>query len=258
MTAPNDPASPVEHPTPDQLADLLAGELADNDARATAAHCDSCARCGPLRAQLAALPPLLASVPAPAMPDAVSRRLQAALREEARLRAAPSAHSAQAVVVPLRSRQRRWFAGVAAAAAAVVAVSVGTDALTAGGGEESSSAGDAGSAGGGLSAADEQRTRPESGASGGVVPGPVPELTARLFAREAPALVGKSRIPAPPVPPRCNDAALRAAGVEGQLGLTVRLDGQLARLAVNPETDVVRAHACASGATLASAAVAPR
>lgn len=257
MTAPNDPASPVEHPTPDQLADLLAGELADNDARATAAHCDSCARCGPLRAQLAALPQLLASVPAPPMPDAVSRRVQAALREESRLRAAPSDHSAQAVVVPLRSRQRRWFAGVAAAAAAVVAVSVGTDALTAGGGEESSSAGDAGSAGGLSGPADQQRTQPESEASGGVVPGPVPELTARLFAREAPVLVSK-RIPAPPVPPACNDAALRAAGVEGQLGLTVRLDGQLARLAVDPETAVVRAHACPSGATLASAAVAPR
>jgi hypothetical protein len=256
MTAPNDPALPGDHPTPDQLADLLAGELADDDARATAAHCDACAQCGPLRAQLAGLPLLLASVPAPPMPDAVSRRLQAALQEESRLRAEPSADSTQAAVIPLRSRQRRWFAGVAAAAAAVVAVSVGTDALTTGGGEQS--AGDAGSAGGGLASADQQRTQPESDSSGGVVPGPVPELTARLFAREAPVLVGKNRMPTPTVPPACNDAALREAGVQGRLGLTVRLDGQLARLAVDPESDVVRAHACSSGEALASAAVAPR
>ena len=256
---PNDPARPGDHPTPDQLADLLADELDDNDASAVTAHCDACAHCGQRRAQIAALPALLASVPAPPMPEAVSARLQAALREESRLRAEARDDSAQAVVVPLRSRQRRWFTAVATAAAAVVAVSVGTDVLTTGGGEEASTAGDAGGASSEGSGADEQGGAARQAPSDDVAPGTVPELTARLFAREAPVFVAKNRIPEPPAPPpQCSDAALRDAGVDGRLGPTVRLDGRLARLAVDRTTGVIRAHACDGGAALATAPAPPR
>jgi hypothetical protein len=71
------------HVDPETLAAFGEELLPRRRARRVAAHLAQCAQCAGLDAQLADLPTLLASTPAPPMPDALTTRIEAALAAEA-------------------------------------------------------------------------------------------------------------------------------------------------------------------------------
>jgi hypothetical protein len=73
------------HPDATALAEYRAGLTGGRRARRLAAHMASCASCASVNDQLAAVTTVLASAPAPAMPDAVESRIMAALATEAAL-----------------------------------------------------------------------------------------------------------------------------------------------------------------------------
>lgn len=70
------------HLDADVLAEYRAWLITGRRRRAIAAHLSGCAECTALDARLAQVSALLASTPAPSMPDAVSRRLDDALAAE--------------------------------------------------------------------------------------------------------------------------------------------------------------------------------
>jgi hypothetical protein len=70
------------------LAELSAGLVSDRRATRIHAHLAGCQHCARLSAGLAEIGTLLASVPSPAMPDSVTRRLNATLAREAAERSA--------------------------------------------------------------------------------------------------------------------------------------------------------------------------
>jgi hypothetical protein len=72
----------MTHPDTDVLAEFRAGLIAGRRGARITAHLDGCDRCTALDDQLAGVSVLLASVPAPAMPDSVARRLDTALAAE--------------------------------------------------------------------------------------------------------------------------------------------------------------------------------
>jgi hypothetical protein len=71
------------HPDATALAEYQAGLTSGPRGRRLAAHVASCARCASVGDQLAAVSSALATEPAPPMPDAVERRIAAALAAEA-------------------------------------------------------------------------------------------------------------------------------------------------------------------------------
>jgi hypothetical protein len=71
------------HPDATALAEYQAGLTSGPRGRRLAAHVASCARCASVGEQLAAVSSALATEPAPPMPDAVERRIAAALAAEA-------------------------------------------------------------------------------------------------------------------------------------------------------------------------------
>src|SRR5215469_14324770 len=71
------------HPDATALAEYQAGLTSGPRARRLAAHVASCARCASVGDQLAAVSSALATEPAPPLPDAVERRIAAALAAEA-------------------------------------------------------------------------------------------------------------------------------------------------------------------------------
>jgi hypothetical protein len=73
------------HPDAAALAEYRAGLTGGRRARRLAAHVASCPDCASVNDQLAAVTTVLASAPEPAMPDAVERRIMAALATEASL-----------------------------------------------------------------------------------------------------------------------------------------------------------------------------
>ena len=83
------------HPDAEALARYQAGRVRGFRDRRLAAHVASCARCASVTDQLAAVSTVLASVPAPPMPDVVERQITAALAAEATARqASPAARQA--------------------------------------------------------------------------------------------------------------------------------------------------------------------
>jgi hypothetical protein len=78
------------HADPETLAAFREELLPRRRARQVAAHLAHCTRCAGLDARLADLPGLLASAPAPPMPDALAARIEAAIAGEAAARAATS------------------------------------------------------------------------------------------------------------------------------------------------------------------------
>jgi hypothetical protein len=82
------------HPDETALAEYRAGLTGGRRARRLAAHVASCERCASVNDQLAAVTTTLASAPYPAMPDAVERRIMAALAAEALAAEAPLATEA--------------------------------------------------------------------------------------------------------------------------------------------------------------------
>ncbi len=79
-----------QHPDAEALARYRAGDVDGFRGRRLAAHVAGCARCASVTDDLAAVSTLLASVPAPSMPDAVERQITAALAAEAATRQAAS------------------------------------------------------------------------------------------------------------------------------------------------------------------------
>jgi len=131
------------HVDADVLAELSAGLISGKRATRIHAHLAGCQHCARLSADLTEISSMLASVSSPAMPDHVTRRLNAALAQEAAQRSAaavtdrPAARSgsdgAAAGVLTFRSprgRRRGFTSPVAArafaAAAAVCVVAGGT------------------------------------------------------------------------------------------------------------------------------------
>jgi len=84
------------HPDAEALARYQAGRVRGFRDRRLAAHVASCARCASVTDQLATVSTVLASVPAPPMPDAVERQITAALAAEAAARQAGPAAAAPA------------------------------------------------------------------------------------------------------------------------------------------------------------------
>lgn len=76
------------HPDTEELARHQAGLIGGFRGRRLAAHLADCTRCASLSEQLAAVGPVLASVPATPMPDAVERQITAAIAAEAATRQA--------------------------------------------------------------------------------------------------------------------------------------------------------------------------
>jgi hypothetical protein len=77
----------IGHLSADELASYRAGLLSDSRAAKISAHLSECGRCTGLAADLAGVSVLLASVQAPAMPQRLSERLQAAIATESANRA---------------------------------------------------------------------------------------------------------------------------------------------------------------------------
>jgi hypothetical protein len=101
------------HPDATALAEYREGLTGGRRARRLAAHVASCGHCASVNDQLAAVTTALASAPDPALPDAVERRIMAALATEARATEAPlvteAPHEASAVhgTAPGRPSGRR-------------------------------------------------------------------------------------------------------------------------------------------------------
>ena len=72
----------MTHLDTDVLAEFRAGLITGRRGARIAAHLAGCGRCTALDEQLAGVRSLLASVPAPAMPDSVARRLDTVLAAE--------------------------------------------------------------------------------------------------------------------------------------------------------------------------------
>lgn len=115
------------HPDAEALARYQAGLVSGFRGRRVAAHVASCARCASASEQLAGVSRLLASVPAPAMPDAVERQIAAAIAAEAAARqTVPSQGAAREGAArrrhrPLPARLREWGIRPAAAFASAAA-----------------------------------------------------------------------------------------------------------------------------------------
>lgn len=95
----------MTHPDAGVLAEFQAGLITGRDGARISAHLTACSRCAGLAADLAELPALLAAVPGPAMPDAVTARLEAVLAEEALKR--DSSERAPAPAAPNQARSPR-------------------------------------------------------------------------------------------------------------------------------------------------------
>lgn len=186
----------TRHIRADKLARYRAGELGTRESARVRAHLDGCARCTAAADDLAAVSTLLASVPAPPMPDDITARIEAALAAEAASRAAsPAAPAARGPVPAAPGRDgggRRaaarnpkiWSAGwlrspltlrvAAGAAVAVVVLGGGFAAIRLAGSSgtsgSSSSAGSSTSSGSGASGSEAQRS--QAAAAPAIVPAP--------------------------------------------------------------------------------------
>lgn len=99
------------HLDADILAEYRAGLITGRRGRGIAAHLSGCAACTALGARLAQVSVLLAAAPAPALPDALTRRIDSALAA-----AAESPDFSKRTVVPppspARGAGRHRFAGI--------------------------------------------------------------------------------------------------------------------------------------------------
>lgn len=175
-------SSPVTHVDAHALAEFRAGLVTGRRGARIAAHLAGCDRCAALDRELAGVSSLLASVPVPALPDRVARRLEGALAAEVARRNDPERAGREPSPesgAPVRRAAHRRFrlpslrvlAPIAAAAAVVLAVGGYGLSLIAQGPPHQTTASSAGSAAkpvaGGVNRAAEPLTSapPHSGAS---------------------------------------------------------------------------------------------
>ncbi len=158
------------------LAEFRAGLITGRRGATIAAHLDGCDRCTALDGELAGVSVLLASVPAPAMPDRVAQGLDSVLAAEVARRddaeRARRERSPEPAASPRRAVHRRFrlpslrvLAPVAATAAVVLAASgYGLSVIASGPGSQvaSSSAGSAQSVTGGANRAAPLASSPPS------------------------------------------------------------------------------------------------
>ena len=171
------------HPGTEALAEYRAGLIGGFRRRRLAAHVAGCAQCASVIERLDAVGSVLASVPAPAVPDEVERRIATALAAEATARqgAAPSAgprRHARPSGAPGSSRRRarrpRRFRPVMTlvpAAACLLLAGFGYLLSNLGGSSGPSGAVSAASASSAASAAQAAPVPAEGGATAGSVPG---------------------------------------------------------------------------------------
>jgi hypothetical protein len=95
------------HPDTEALAEYRAGLIGGLRRRRLAAHVAGCAQCASVSKRLDAVGSMLASVPAPAVPDEVQRRITAALAAEATARQDAARQDAAPSADPRRHR-RPW------------------------------------------------------------------------------------------------------------------------------------------------------
>ena len=125
-------SAPVTHVDADALAEFRAGLITGRHGAKIAAHLAGCDRCAALDGQLAGVSALLASVPAPVMPEYVAQRLDTVLAAEVASRNDPERAGRQpspdTAASPRRAGPRRFrlpslrvLTPVAAAAAVILA-----------------------------------------------------------------------------------------------------------------------------------------
>jgi hypothetical protein len=118
----------MSHPDSEVLAEHQAGLISGRRGAKVAAHLATCDRCTAVSDQLAGISVLLASAPAPAVPDGVAQRLDTVLAAEAARRSdserAGADRSRERAAEPRRNRRGFRFLAprVLAPAAAVVAL----------------------------------------------------------------------------------------------------------------------------------------
>jgi hypothetical protein len=125
------------HPDTEVLAEFCAGLVTGRRAATITAHLAGCARCTGLADELAGVSALLAAVPAPAMPDPVTHRLDTVLAAEVAHRADSERARGNPQRDPATRRRRARSGGfrrislrMLAPAAAVVLVAAGGYALS--------------------------------------------------------------------------------------------------------------------------------
>ena len=96
----------MTHPDTDVLAEFRAGLITGRRGARITAHLGGCERCTALDEQLAGVRSLLASVPAPALPDSVAQRLDTVLAAEVAQRNAAGRAAARAEAAPRDQAER--------------------------------------------------------------------------------------------------------------------------------------------------------
>ena len=96
----------MTHPDTDVLAEFRAGLITGRRGARITAHLGGCERCTALDEQLAGVRSLLASVPAPALPDSVAQRLDTVLAAEVAQRNAAGRAAARAETAPRDQAER--------------------------------------------------------------------------------------------------------------------------------------------------------
>jgi hypothetical protein len=96
----------MTHPDTDVLAEFRAGLITGRRGARITAHLGSCERCTALDEQLAGVRSLLASVPAPTLPDSVAQRLDTVLAAEVAQRNATGRAAARAETAPADQAER--------------------------------------------------------------------------------------------------------------------------------------------------------
>src|SRR5262249_30243529 len=96
----------MTHLDTDVLAEFRAGLITGRRGARITAHLGDCKRCTALDEQLAGVRSLLASVPAPALPDSVAQRLGTALAAEVADRDAAGRAAARAEAAPADQAER--------------------------------------------------------------------------------------------------------------------------------------------------------
>jgi hypothetical protein len=96
----------MTHPDTDVLAEFRAGLITGRRGARISAHLGGCERCTALDEQLAGVCSLLASVPAPAMPDSVAQRLDTMLAAEVAQRNAAGREAARGEAAPADQAER--------------------------------------------------------------------------------------------------------------------------------------------------------
>lgn len=100
----------IGHFSAGELASFRAGTVSDGKAARISAHLSTCPQCARVHSGLGDVSQLLASIPAPPMPETLTQRLQATIADQAALRVAGgaipalgAARNRSAVLVPGRS-----------------------------------------------------------------------------------------------------------------------------------------------------------